>query len=240
MNQQRHTLLVVTLVVVAGIAGASGGAAAASGLTVDGEQAADGTVTVTVTENGTAVANATVAVEALNNSSYAGSGAHTTGENGTVSLPAPEQNVSVELTASTDNSSATTTLSLVAPADEENAGEDAGDESDPFGLLVSNYVQVLKDEGNTSGQTIADFVTANNPGADHRSDNADPGPNDDEDDEAGNGNGHGNDGNAGNGNGNGQENGNGNGPDNGNGSGHGKGSDNGNGSGHGSSSRAES
>lgn len=189
MRKQRHTILVVALVVVGSVAAVSGGAAAASALTVDGEQAADGTVTVTVTQNGTAVSNATVEVEALNNSSYAGSGTHTTGENGTVGLPAPEQNVTVELTAFANNTSATTTLSLVAPADDGDGSEDAENESDSFGLLVSNYVQVLQNEGNMSGRTIAEFVTSNNPGADHRSDNADPGPKDEPGEKQGNGHG---------------------------------------------------
>lgn len=173
MSEQRHALLVVALV-VGSVAAVSGGAVAATALTVDGEQTDDGTVTVTVTQNGTAVSNATVEVEALNNTTYAGVGNHTAGENGTAGLPAPERNVTVELTAFANNASDTTTLSLVASAGNETDG--AANESDPFGLLVSNYVQVLQNEGNVSGQTIAEFVTSHNPGADHRSDDANPGP----------------------------------------------------------------
>ncbi|WP_232686885.1 hypothetical protein [Halobacterium zhouii] len=187
MSEQRHTLLVVALVVVGSIAAVSGGAAAASAVTVDGEQADDGTVTVTVTQNGTAVSNATVEVEALNNTTYAGVGTYTTGENGTVGLTAPERNVTVELTAFAHNSSDTTTLSLVASTGNET--DDAANQSDSFGLLVSNYVQVLQNESNMSGQTIADFVTSNNPGADHRSENANPGPKDGSGEAPGNGHG---------------------------------------------------
>jgi len=72
MGHSGHTVLVAALLVAA-IAVVPGGAvAAADGLAVSGEQADDGTVTVTVTENDTAVANASVTVDALNNSTYAG------------------------------------------------------------------------------------------------------------------------------------------------------------------------
>lgn len=121
MRHQRHTLLVAALA-VAVIAAVPGGAVAASGLSVSGDQAADGTVTVTVTENESAVANASVTVEALNNSTYVDEGEYTTDENGTVELAAPEQNVSVAVTASANNSTAETTLDLVAPTDDDTGG----------------------------------------------------------------------------------------------------------------------
>jgi hypothetical protein len=117
MRHQRHTLLVAALV-VAVIAAVPGGAVAADGLSVSGDQAEDGTVTVTVAENNTTVANASVTVEALNNSSYVGEGNYTTDENGTITLSAPDQNVSVSVTATADNTTAETTLDLVAPTDD--------------------------------------------------------------------------------------------------------------------------
>lgn len=214
---------------------------AADALAVSGDQATDGTVTVTVTENGSAVANASVTVEALNNSTYVGSGDYVTDENGTVGLAAPEQNVSVSVTASANNATASTTLDLVAPTEETNETEENDSaELDTFGAQVSSFVASLQDEGNMSGQTVAAFVVGNNPGADERPDHVDPGPNDDGDegDEAdanGENDGQAN-GNSGNGNGNGGSNsgngGNGNsGGNNGNAGGNGNGNAGGNGNG---------
>lgn len=119
MRHQRHTLLVAALV-VAVITAIPGGAVAADDLSVSGDQADDGTVTVTVAENNTTVTNASVTVEALNNSSYVGAGTYTTDENGTVTLSAPEQNVSVSVTATADNTTAETTLDLVVPTDDSS------------------------------------------------------------------------------------------------------------------------
>ncbi|MFC3477983.1 hypothetical protein [Halobacterium litoreum] len=316
MRTAGHTVLVAALVVAA-VAFVPGGAMAADGLDVSGDQTDDGTVDVTVTQNGSAVANATVTVEAVNNTTYAGTGTYETDENGTLGLVAPEQNVTVNVTASADNATGSTTLDLVAPTDEadlsvavsqatdgsatvsvtnatgagvanasvavtavdnatyagsgdytadENgtvdlpapeqnvtvdvtasandrtasttttltvAEEGDENETDSFGARVSAYVGFLQANGNMSGHAVAEFVTANNPGADNRPDHVDPGPKDDgdeadeedesedgddadtEDDERGNGNGNGNAGNNGNGN-NGNGNGNGN-PGNGNG-----------------------
>ncbi|MDH5018930.1 hypothetical protein [Halobacterium rubrum] len=118
MGKTGHAVLVVALFVAAVAAVPGGAAAADGGLHVSGEQADDGTVTVTVTDNETAVANASVTVDALNNSTYAGEGGYETGENGTVTLPAPEQNVSVDVTAAANNTTASTTLDLVAPTDD--------------------------------------------------------------------------------------------------------------------------
>ena len=97
------SLAAVLLVSVA--APALAGTSGSEGLTVGVEQS-DG-VTVTVTENGTAVENASVTVTALNNSSYAGEGTATTDANGTVTLPAPAENVTVDVVAEHGNTSAT-------------------------------------------------------------------------------------------------------------------------------------
>ena len=117
MGKTGHAVLVAALFVAA-VAVVPGGAMAADGLAVSGEQADDGTVTVTVTENDTAVANATVTVEARNNSTYAGEGSYETDENGTVELTAPEANVSVDVTAEATNTTARTTLDLAAPTED--------------------------------------------------------------------------------------------------------------------------
>jgi len=209
-------------------------------LAVGVTQADDGSATISVTANGTGVANASVAVAAQDNVSYAGADDYTTDENGTVGLPAPEQNVTVDVTAEADNQTATTTATLTA-AENDTAAEDA------FGARVSAFVHALQMDGNMSGQAVAAFVTENNPGAENRSDNANAGPPEDkgsdesedetdaeadgesEDDETerGNGNSDAEKGNNGNGNGGGPGNsGNGGGPGN---SGNGGGPGNGNG-----------
>ena len=234
MRHQRHTLLVAALA-LAVIAVVPGGAVAAGSVSVTGDQAADGTVTVTVTENNTTVANATVTVEALNNSSYADVGDHTTDENGTVELAAPEENVTVEVVADANNETASTTTTLTVAANDSEG-------TLSFGERVSSFVDQLQADGNMSGQQVATFVVSNNPGADNRPDHVDPGPpdDDDEDDERGNGNGaDGNNGDDNNGNGDGASGNNGNGggannsdngdDNNGNGNSNGNGNGNGNG-----------
>jgi|AntRauMinimDraft_4_1070384.scaffolds.fasta_scaffold00029_66 hypothetical protein len=138
-------------------------------LAVGVTQADDGTATVSVTTNGTAVANASVAVAAQDNVSYAGEGDYTADENGTVGLAAPEQNVTVDVTAEADNQTATTTATLTAGGNDTEA-------DGSFGAQVSSFVHALQMDGNMSGHIVAAFVTENNPGADNRSDNANAGP----------------------------------------------------------------
>ncbi|WP_424001467.1 hypothetical protein ACOZ4I_16475 [Haloarcula salina] len=146
------------------VAGAdSAGNTAGNALAVGVTQADDGSATVSVTANDTGVANASVAVETVDNASYAGTGDYTTDENGTVGLPAPEQNVTVEVNATADNRTAVTTADLtVAPTNATNETEFAN-----FGLEVSAFVaDLLGDENRTGGigPAVASFVTANNPG----------------------------------------------------------------------------
>lgn len=88
-----------------------------SDLAVAVAQHDDGTATVTVTRNGSAVENAAVTVSA--NRTYAGNGTYTTDANGTVSLPAPARDVGVTVTASAGNDSAQTTATLLAPGDDD-------------------------------------------------------------------------------------------------------------------------
>jgi hypothetical protein len=120
------------------------------------EQSGNDGPTVTVTENETAVENATVGVDALENTSYDGAGNYTTDENGTVSLPTAEENATIEVTASYNNTSVSETEELSTANETENAS---------FGTEVSAFVQSLLDGGEENiGPQVADFVTSNNPG----------------------------------------------------------------------------
>lgn len=159
----------VALLVVAVVAPAFAGVAAADGelaVAVD-QDASTGDVTVSVTNNGTAVANASVAVDAPN-ASYAGEGTHTTGPNGTVALPAPERNVSVTVAATKGNLSGTATAELTVADD--------GEEFATFGQRVAAFVDWLHGAmADPSGGLVAEFVLANNPAAERIPDHAGPG-----------------------------------------------------------------
>jgi hypothetical protein len=173
MNPKRTITTLIAVAVL--LAGLPAGAAAATGdLAVDVTQNDDGSATVTVTDNGSAAANATVGVEASDsNDTYAGEGTYEAGENGTVSLPAPGNgSVNVTVTATLDNDSATTTTTLEAATENET---DEETEAGAFGMRVQSFVQELLDGGVESGigQEVSAFVTANNPGADDRSEKAD-------------------------------------------------------------------
>lgn len=86
-------------------------------LTVDVVQDTDGTATVTVTHNDTAVSNASVNVTVLDdNVTYDGAGDYETDDNGTVDLPAPNETVNVSVAAEGDNMTGSTTATL-EPAD---------------------------------------------------------------------------------------------------------------------------
>jgi len=148
---------------LAAAADSAGNTDAGNTLAVGVSQADDGSATVTVTQNETGVENASVAVETADDASYAGTGNYTTDSDGTVGLPAPEQNVTVDVTATADNHTASTTAELtVASMNATNMTE-----FDTFGLEVSAYVSdLLSDENRTGGigPAVASFVTANNPG----------------------------------------------------------------------------
>jgi hypothetical protein len=148
---------------LAAAADSAGNTDAGNTLAVGVSQADDGSATVSVTQNETGVENASVAVETADNTSYAGTGTYATDSDGTVGLPAPEQNVTVDVTATADNHTASTTAELtVASMNATNMTE-----FDTFGLEVSAYVSdLLSDENRTGGigPAVASFVTANNPG----------------------------------------------------------------------------
>lgn len=171
-------------------------AAAVLALSVVGPVAAGGGVTVTVVDgNGTAVSDASVTVSATNNSTYVGNQttlSGTTGANGTVTFQSPDSNVSVDVSASKNNSTGSTTadlaangsanltVTITAPTDgneTDNGSENGTDETDAFGQRVSAFVHELLSNESVEGgigPLVAEFVVANNPGADHRPDHAGP------------------------------------------------------------------
>ena len=169
MTSKRHQIVTAMIALLLVGAVAPGFAAATDGsLAVDATQN-DTDVTVTVTHNDTAVENATVAVTALNNSSYAGDGTYTTDANGTVALSAPSENVTVEVTAEKDNATGSATVDLVAVEQDEEP------EFENFGQRVSWFVHSLLGDEDTEGgigQAVSDFVTSNNPSNDNKPDHA--------------------------------------------------------------------
>jgi len=117
MHMSKHTigLLLIAVVALGAMTGVVAAAEGDLGVTVDD---ADGEPTVTVTENGTAVENATVNVSVVDpaNESYAGASEYTTDANGTVGLHHPEEeDVTVNVTAEYENDSTTTTIDLEGP-----------------------------------------------------------------------------------------------------------------------------
>jgi len=113
--------------------------------------------TVSVTQNETGVADAAVNVSVTDNGTYDGTGNYTADANGTVSLPAPEENVSVAVDASANNQTASTTATLTAVNDTRL--------NDSFGLSVSSFVHsLLQNDTENVGQQVAAFAVGNNPG----------------------------------------------------------------------------
>jgi hypothetical protein len=164
---QRNVLAVVLAAlmvgVVAGPAVAAAPATAAAGnssLSVDVVQ--DDGVTVTVTDNGTGVDNASVDVATVDsNASYNGTGSYETGPDGTVSFSSPPEHLKVTVTATVGNETATTTAIL-------RAGENSTYRN--FGQSVSSFVATLEPADMTGppGQVVSDFVVSNNPSNSNR------------------------------------------------------------------------
>lgn len=129
------------------------------GLAVSVAQHDDASATVSVTSNGTAADGANVSVAADGeNATYAGSGDYTADENGTVGLPAPNETVSVAVTAAYENETASTTAELVAADDSE---------TDAFGQEMSSFVHSLLESNETDGPIgplVASYAVENNPG----------------------------------------------------------------------------
>ena len=179
-------ILVVSVAVVMAFS-VIGPAAAADRLDVSVSQDGDD-VMVSVTENGTqnstAVEGATVTVDGPN-TTY---GDYVTGDEGTVELPAPEDNVTAHIVASVGNRTGSITAHLTADSTgnkttvpaypvEFNANETLDDgtvnysnvsveDSVPFGLYVRSLVHTAVDTNptNTVGQIVAPFATTFNPG----------------------------------------------------------------------------
>ncbi|KTG27154.1 hypothetical protein [Haloferax profundi] len=124
----------------------------ADDLSVAVDQDENASVVVTVTEDGDVVEGANVTVTG----NYTDAGDYETDENGTVHLADPLENVTIDVTAEYDGQTAETTATL--------QGEVA--EDDPFGVLVSTFVERLKSTAGDGpmGQAVSDFVTENNPG----------------------------------------------------------------------------
>jgi hypothetical protein len=140
------------------VSSATANTAANDSLVVAVENAGNDGATVSVTHNDTAVANASVTVE-TQNTSYTGVGEYTTDGDGEVSLPEPEENVTVEVTAAKGNVTGSTTATIYAVGGEG--------EKKTFGDLVSSFVHEMLnagDDGGPIGQVISEFVTENNPG----------------------------------------------------------------------------
>ncbi|MEF8851364.1 MAG: hypothetical protein V5A28_02945, partial [Haloarculaceae archaeon] len=152
------TLAVVTVGAVVGPAAAVTSAADAGNTDLAVDVAQDDGVTVTVTDNGTGVGSASVEVATVDqNATYNGTGNHTTGENGTVSLPSPTEHVEVSVTATYEGETATTTAVL-------QAGENSTYEN--FGQSISTYVAILNFSSLSGppGHYVASFAVSNNPG----------------------------------------------------------------------------
>jgi hypothetical protein len=147
----------------------------------------DGEPVVTVTNDDEPVANASVVValadDADENASYAGTGEYETDENGTVGLPAAEEDVTVNVTAEYENESVSGTVDLTVEAE-----DDESEAGTPFGQLVREFIEGLEDREGGIGGAVSDFVTENNPGnaPDHAGGPGGPDEADDDDDEADN------------------------------------------------------
>lgn len=145
-------------------------------ISISVSQDADYSVTIAVTDNGSA-ANGSVTVEAFENESYVDSGTHTL-DNGSVELSAPNETVNVTVTADTDNGTATTTATL-------SAGLEQGPDLRQIGKWISSLAGSLPEDADhrNFGQYVSEFVHSvkdnfTPPGLENKADN-------------GNGNGHG-------------------------------------------------
>lgn len=130
----------------------------------------DTTYTVTVTHNGSPANGSLVNVtDTEPNATYAVSG--TTDENGTVTFDLPANETNMTITATVDNFTASISTTLAAAND-----SDTWDGSGPFGQWVVSWLLDMLSPGDNRllGATVSERVVANNPGAEHRSDRADP------------------------------------------------------------------
>lgn len=115
MNR-KHSITIAAVATLLLAAGVPATVAAESTLDVSVDQAGSGAATVTVTDNGTVVENASVEVSAVGNDSYAGEGDYETDENGTITLVAPDEDVTVTVNATDGDRNGSTTTVLAAPS----------------------------------------------------------------------------------------------------------------------------
>lgn len=134
------------------------------------------TYTVEVTHNESAVDSSTVNVTPTDsNATYAGTDG-ATDENGTVTFDLPENETEVNITATVENHTHSTTAVLSGTADSDGNETEA---HEPFGQRLTAWLHDLvgSSNGTIMGQTVSEWVTSNNPGSEHRADNANPGGN---------------------------------------------------------------
>lgn len=130
---------------------------AAPGLELSAWQGDDGSLNVEVTHDSELVDSANVTVEAVNGT-YTYDGDHTA-DNGTLSLPAPDENVTVNVTAVHDNETVSEEVFLDATVD---------DRPNNFGQTLVKFIEYIKGQNveGPLGQEISAFVLDNNPAAD--------------------------------------------------------------------------
>jgi hypothetical protein len=147
--QSKSLLIVFALAMGTAVLAAGAVTVAADGhASVDVTQNDNGNVTVPVAQNDTAVANSTVEVSTVDNTTYSGTSEYITDENGTVGLPAPENDTTVAVTATVDNETVSIEAELNAAG---NTEED--DEKENFGQLVSAFVLENNPGNNDANQT---------------------------------------------------------------------------------------
>ena len=152
-----RTVTIAAVVALVGLLALPMAATAAVDLTVDVEQNSDtGEAVVTVTDNQTAVENATVTV--TSESEYVGDETYTTNENGTVELPEPNETVSVVVNASSDNVTASQQAELV-PREESL---DVAAEQSSDGSTTVSVTQYDDPVANASVEVDADDDIAGN------------------------------------------------------------------------------
>ncbi|MFB6135091.1 MAG: DNA primase [Halanaeroarchaeum sp.] len=127
---------------------------------VSANQNDDGELEITVTDGGERVDGATVTVSVVGNGTYAYADTYEA-ENGTLTLPAPTENVTVDVLSTFANESDTATVDLLAPTD-ENPNND-------FAESLVRFIHFLQVEGTDGplGQEIAEFVHEHNPAPDN-------------------------------------------------------------------------
>ncbi|WP_311173785.1 hypothetical protein [Halobellus ordinarius] len=156
MNRSRALTIAVVLAVV-GMAAFPMAAGAATDVAVDIEQSPEtGAALVTVTENGSAVENATVNVSS--ESAYAGNGSYDTNENGTVALPNPDETVTVQVNVTANDTTESTQVELVPQSDSVDVSAAQQDDGTAT-VTVTQYDDAVE---NTTVNVSSDAAYAGN------------------------------------------------------------------------------